>query len=168
MNNYLIGSIVILLLCFYVHSATVEKEFLYKDNQISSLQKETNKRSDNSLLRKNTSLVSRGSNSGWTAFRATWYNAGINSTGKSKGQLGYGITSSGREVQRFVTAAVDPSVIPMGSYFVVKYPDGGYQIRRADDTGGAIKGHLVDLYTDLSDQEIQELGTSRVLIKMID
>ena len=58
-----------------------------------------------------------------------------------------GITASGRKVTddpECHTVAVDPSVIPLGSYLIIEgYPD----IYRADDTGSAVKGLHVDIFT---------------------
>lgn len=57
-----------------------------------------------------------------------------------------GIGAAGRKVVPFVSAAVDPRVIPLGSDVLVDYNDGtGVHYYRADDTGGAIKGKRVDL-----------------------
>ena len=61
---------------------------------------------------------------------------------------GGGTTASGlqcvRKPEGISTVAVDPSVIPLGTYM---YIDGyGYAI--AADTGGAIKGNKIDIYYD--------------------
>jgi len=113
-------------------------------------------------------LPSRSKEDDWIEFTTTWYNAGVQSTGKQPGDPAYGITCSGRPVQRYVSAAVDPSIIPLGTWFEVRFGDGQIQTRRADDTGGLVKGHHVDLYTTLSDQDIIKLGRSKVLIKILD
>lgn len=63
-----------------------------------------------------------------------------------------GITASGAKVQAGLTIAVDPSVIPLGSY--VSFND---HIYHAEDTGGAIKGNIIDLYMD-SHQEALNWG----------
>jgi len=72
---------------------------------------------------------------------ATAYTAGPESTGKSPGMRGYGITASGMRVKPGVIA-VDPRVIPLGTYVYVK----GYGYSIAADTGGAIKGKRIDVY----------------------
>lgn len=41
--------------------------------------------------------------------------------------------------------AVDPRVIPLGSQVMIKYPDGTKEYAVAEDTGGAIKGHRIDI-----------------------
>ncbi|WP_010279423.1 3D domain-containing protein [Paenibacillus senegalensis] len=74
----------------------------------------------------------------------TAYSADAASTGKNPGDPGYGITASGTTVTEGRTIAVDKDVIPMGWWV---YIDGiGY--RRAEDTGGAIKGNKIDVYFD--------------------
>ncbi len=41
--------------------------------------------------------------------------------------------------------AVDPKIIPLGSQVMIKYPDGTKEYAVAEDTGGAIKGHRIDV-----------------------
>lgn len=41
--------------------------------------------------------------------------------------------------------AVDPKIIPLGSQVMIKYPDGSKEYAVAEDTGGAIKGHRIDI-----------------------
>lgn len=41
--------------------------------------------------------------------------------------------------------AVDPRIIPLGSHVLIKYPDGHSERAVAEDTGGAIKGHRIDV-----------------------
>jgi 3D (Asp-Asp-Asp) domain-containing protein len=74
----------------------------------------------------------------------TAYTAGFESTGKNPGDPDYGITSSGTTVSEGRTIAVDPTVIPMGWWV---YIDGiGY--RKAEDTGSAIKGNIIDVFIE--------------------
>ncbi|QHW35740.1 hypothetical protein GZH47_33140 (plasmid) [Paenibacillus rhizovicinus] len=82
----------------------------------------------------------------WQSFKATYYDADYQSTGKSPGDHGYGITASGRHVQAGVTVSVDPKVIPLGSWIEILYPNGKVERRRADDTGRLIKGKHLDIY----------------------
>lgn len=58
---------------------------------------------------------------------------------------GTGITASGREVVPGLSCAVDPDVIPLGSTVVVDYGNGDIDIYRADDIGGGVDGHHLDL-----------------------
>lgn len=74
----------------------------------------------------------------------TAYSAGFASTGKRKGDEGYGITSSGAVVQEGRTIAVDPKVIPIGWWVYIE----GIGFRRAEDTGSAVKGKKIDVYYD--------------------
>lgn len=59
----------------------------------------------------------------------------------NQGGDGGGITASG--IRTFVgVVAVDPKVIPLGTKLYVE----GYGVALAADTGGAIKGHKIDLF----------------------
>lgn len=53
-------------------------------------------------------------------------------------------TASGTRVKQGQTIAVDPKVIPLGWWVYIE----GLGFRRAEDTGGAIKGKKIDVYYD--------------------
>ncbi len=74
---------------------------------------------------------------------ASAYTAGPESTGKSPGMSGYGITASGMRAQHGVVA-VDPNLIPLGTRLYIE----GYGHAIAGDTGGSIKGKKIDLFYD--------------------
>ena len=75
---------------------------------------------------------------------------------------GGGITASGKRV-KVGMIAVDPRVIKLGTKVYV--PNYGYA--RAEDTGGAIKGNIIDLYMSSNSQAIQ-WGRRSVTIKIYD
>lgn len=83
-----------------------------------------------------------------TGFEVTWYN----DTGK---------TASGRYTQDGVTVSVDPSIIPLGTWVELEFPDGRILRRRADDTGSAVKGKVVDVYANQPTATLLQWGRVR-------
>lgn len=81
-------------------------------------------------------------------FTVTHYDACLQCCGKTDG-----ITKSGAKVCEGVTVAVDPSVIPLGTYIYIE----GVGYRVAQDIGGAIKGNKIDVYV-CSHSKAWELG----------
>lgn len=69
---------------------------------------------------------------------ATWYNAA--SAGRPPTDPAYGRTATGVLVT-YGVVAVDPSVIPLGTRMYIP----GYGYGTAADTGGAVKGYIIDL-----------------------
>jgi 3D (Asp-Asp-Asp) domain-containing protein len=61
------------------------------------------------------------------------------------------------------TIAVDPEVIPLGSKLYVE----GYGEGIAEDTGGAIKGEILDLYME-SESECWDWGRRQVEVRIIE
>ncbi|UUZ82193.1 ubiquitin-like domain-containing protein [Paenibacillus sp. P26] len=86
----------------------------------------------------------------------TAYSAGPASTGKDSSHPGYGVTSSGAKVTEGRTIAVDPKVIPIGWWVYID----GLGFRRAEDTGSAVKGNLIDVYFESNDYA-NRFGTKR-------
>ncbi|WP_238918906.1 3D domain-containing protein [Clostridium sp. YIM B02555] len=76
------------------------------------------------------------------------------------------ITASGLPVQRdpsgLSTVAVDPNVIPLGSHLYIE----GYGYAIAADTGGAIKGNIIDVYFN-SSSECNNWGTKTVHVTVL-
>lgn len=83
--------------------------------------------------------------------------------GKATDHPAYGITASGRHAQPYVSIAVDPEVIPLGSTVWLEYSDGRMVECRADDTGGAIDGARIDLCVT-SHTEALELGIEYITV----
>ena len=78
-----------------------------------------------------------------------------------------GITASGT-MARVGAIAVDPRVIPLGTQMYIVSTDGQYVYGycTAEDTGSAIKGNIVDLYYD-STEEANLFGRRNVTIYFI-
>lgn len=85
--------------------------------------------------------------------RSTTYTASYADTGKKPGDPGFGRTATGTLAKKG-TVAVDPRVIPLGTRLYIACPgakeDYGYAV--AEDTGGAIKGDLIDLYYETASE----------------
>lgn len=69
--------------------------------------------------------------------------------------IAYG--ASGTALEAFVSVAVDPRVIPLGT--VLRDAQGN--VYRAEDTGGAIKGNRIDLFVG-DHEEALKLGRSEI------
>lgn len=80
------------------------------------------------------------------ALDTTIYTDNIEIVCNATAYTGGGYTATGRECLRdpegLSTISVDPSVIPLGSIVYVE----GYGYAVAADTGGAIKGNIIDVY----------------------
>ncbi|MBZ2175064.1 ubiquitin-like domain-containing protein [Schnuerera sp. xch1] len=98
---------------------------------------------------------------------ATAYDLSYQSTGKTPGDRGYGVTASGTRARAGVVA-VDPNVIPLGTKLYVESLDGSkdYGFCTAEDTGGAIKGNKIDLFFS-SSSEVKNFGRRRVKVYIL-
>jgi 3D (Asp-Asp-Asp) domain-containing protein len=77
----------------------------------------------------------------WQTFEVTAYTAGEESTGKSPGDTGYGITASGEHVRENYTIACPPSTA-----FGTRLEIEGVGERVCTDHGGSIKEGRLDIY----------------------
>ena len=77
---------------------------------------------------------------------------------ESTAYSGGGVTATGtvpvRDPNGISTVAVDPRVIPLGSLVYVE----GYGRAIAADTGGAIKGNIIDVYVNSNEEAINDWG----------
>jgi 3D (Asp-Asp-Asp) domain-containing protein len=102
----------------------------------------------------------------WHTFEATAYVA-LCDTGC------IGITKTGVDVRVATThegkriIAVDPSVIPLGSSVEIRLADGTTFAATAQDTGGLIRGHRLDLLVSTED-EAWHFGRQTVEIRKIE
>lgn len=105
----------------------------------------------NSALPEDLSTIKRVMVSTLTA-----YTAGFESTGKTPSSPAYGVTFSGLTAEEGRTIAVDPKVIPLGSTVFID----GVGVRKAEDSGSAIKGSRIDVFmNDLG--QAQEFGVKK-------
>ncbi|WP_442602105.1 G5 domain-containing protein [Paenibacillus sp. KN14-4R] len=84
----------------------------------------------------------------------TAYSAGDG--GKAKGTPNYGMTATGTRAVEGRTIAVDPNVVPLGWWVYIE----GIGYRRAEDTGSAVKGMVMDVYYDSADY-VNRFGRKR-------
>lgn len=98
----------------------------------------------------------------WTdTYTITAYTNGYESTGKRKGDAGYGITYSGEPTKDNYTLACPPN-IPIGTKIKIE----GVGVRVCEDRGGAIKGKRLDIFIrDL--QSAREWGKQDRRIRII-
>lgn len=96
---------------------------------------------------------------------ATGYTAGVESTGKSPGQPGYGITYSGVHVRRdlYSTIAADITMYPIGSILYI--PGYGYGV--VADTGSAIKGNKIDLFYETVKDVYEKWGKKELDVYLV-
>ena len=82
---------------------------------------------------------------------------------------GTGITASGNIAEEGKTIGVDPDIIPLGSKVKIVFSDGTEHVYRADDTGSAINGNIIDLYME-SHEEALVFGrqTCKVYIRELN
>ena len=67
---------------------------------------------------------------------------------------GTGITASGNTAEEGKTIGVDPDIIPLGSKVKIVFSDGTEHVYRADDTGSAINGNIIDLYMESHEEAL--------------
>lgn len=88
-------------------------------------------------------------------------------TMESTAYYGHGITASGlkpvRNPDGISTIAVDPNVIPLGTKVYVS----GYGLAIAADTGGAIKGNIIDVFLN-SHEECISWGRRQVTVQILE
>ncbi|OME55477.1 hypothetical protein BSK59_13445 [Paenibacillus odorifer] len=100
----------------------------------------------------------------WIVFtKVTAYTNGCESTGKTKGDKEYGITSSGKRTKEGRTIAADTKLFPYGTILYIE----GVGERVVEDTGGAIKGYKLDVFFEDLD-EARDFGRKKnVKVKVI-
>ena len=113
-------------------------------------------------------------------FKVSAYNLSYQSTQKSRGSSGYGITSSGFNLSGHTLAsarviAVDPRIIPIGSKVRLTFKDDKYksysEIYTAKDVGGGIIGKHLDLFigdSPDSNKRAKDFGITYCTVEIIN
>ena len=82
---------------------------------------------------------------------------------------GTGITASGTVATVGRTIGVDPDLIPLGSTVKIFFQDGTEHIYKAEDTGSAIQGNIIDLLCESHESALQfGRQTCRVYVEEIN
>ncbi len=92
----------------------------------------------------------------------THYDACVACCGKSDG-----FTITGVQATPYVTVAVDPAVIPLGSDVLVDYGDSEIHYYRADDIGSMVTGNHIDLCVS-SHEEAIALGVRAATVYWVE
>ena len=113
-------------------------------------------------------------------YTVSGYDLSVRSTGKSRGNSGYGVTASGYSLKGKTLAssrvvAVDPNLIPIGSKIKITFIDEKYKkynnVYYALDKGGLIKGKKLDLFLgdfgNQSSESAKEFGLAKAYIEII-
>lgn len=75
----------------------------------------------------------------------------------------YGKTASGTTTTNRRTVAVDTSVLPFGTQVEIE----GMGTYTAEDTGGAVKGKVIDVYMNVSNKEALSFGRQKRKVKIL-
>lgn len=113
--------------------------------------------------KKLSELVARdnkANGNGAVTFKATYV---MNSTAYCGGTITAMGTKPIRDPAGMSTIAVDPSVIPLGTVVYIA----GYGYAICSDTGGAIKGNIIDLYMN-TEAECYAWGRRTVTLNIVD
>jgi 3D (Asp-Asp-Asp) domain-containing protein len=102
---------------------------------------------------------------------ATAYNLSFASCGKTSRSKDYGLTATGKRATARRTISVDPRTIPLGTKMYIDfgnpfdYMDGNYV---AEDTGGAVKGNIIDVFMGETCEElVNNFGRRKVTVYLL-
>jgi len=99
-------------------------------------------------------------------FKITHYCICRKCCGKDADHPDYGVTASGRKARPWLSAAVDPDVIPLGSWMLVWLNDKPLLLR-ADDTGSGVAGAHLDICVEDHETAL-ELGVKTARVYVLD
>ena len=138
--------------------ATGEKEVLYEVVYKNGKEVSKTVKSSNEVVEPVNKIVAQGTRRTFASRDGQLLNYKSVLYVESTAYSGGGVTATGtvpvRDPNGISTIAVDPRVIPLGSLVYVE----GYGKAIAADTGGAIKGNIVDVYVNSNEEAINNWG----------
>lgn len=145
-----------------------ESEYEKAERLRKEAEKRERQRKANINASRNDTRNSHGTDNGnhdWLTFEATAYVAFCNSGCSGVTKTGLDVSNTTQHGGRTVIA-VDPAVIPLGSKVSIRLADGRVIEGIAEDTGGAIRGHRIDVLVG-SEGQAREFGRQSVQIKVM-
>ncbi|WP_162878758.1 3D domain-containing protein [Peribacillus butanolivorans] len=101
----------------------------------------------------------------WITFEATAYQAFCNTGCTGVTKTGLDVSNTTQHEGRTIIA-VDPAVIPLGSKVSIRLADGRVIEGTAQDTGGDIRGHRIDVLVG-SEGQAREFGRQSVKARIL-
>ncbi|MGL4655063.1 MAG: 3D domain-containing protein [Sarcina sp.] len=141
-----------------IEQGTKEKEVVVSRNPSNSNSSSGSNSSSNS----NSGSNSSSSNGGGSSQAPSGNTISMQSTAYYQGSVTATGTRPKRNPNGLSTVAVDPRVIPLGSKLYIE----GYGYAVAEDTGGAIKGNIVDVFLN-SAEECRNWGRRNVKVTIV-
>lgn len=142
----------------------LEKIRLAKIEEAKKLERQRKLEEERKKKEQHQTQVSRGESKptkDGQYFEVTFYTAGVESTGKSKGDKWYGITASGTTVKEGRTVAC-PKSINFGTKIYIE----GFGYRICEDRGSAIVDGRLDIYVE-SLTKAKQLGRKKLKVTII-
>ncbi|WP_226035733.1 3D domain-containing protein [Aquibacillus saliphilus] len=132
----------------------MDKQSVSHDGKVKQLS------SENAITETSDNETSSGE---YRTFEVTAYSAGVESTGKTPDHPDYGVTASGRTVQRYHTIACPPNM-DFGTRVYIPYFDNTYT---CFDRGSAITRGKIDVYMKYV-EDAREFGRQSLEVKILD
>lgn len=194
--NRLIGMLPLLILvgCIFVLAVfpilvsnetiiALQEKIVEQEIEISTLERKI-ERLEKERIEERQTIASRGSNreKNLGIFTATTYDLTVMSCGRTRDHKYFGLTANGfslvgHDRESAMSIATDPKVIPTGSRVRVEFLEDDWKhwngVYTARDTGGAIKGKIIDIfYKDTgdthTDPEVWNFGRRKVKVTLLD
>ena len=114
-------------------------------------------------------------------YEATAYDLSYGCVASREGDRGHGITKNGTDLKglsrtQAMTIATDPDYIPTGSLVEVIFTEDGFEefngVYKANDTGSAVKGKVIDVFmgdfhSEVTEQAVWDFGRRKVKVRVL-